>query len=76
MEKAEEEYKAVAAYYSGAEAEIRYARLLEKVGKASEALPVYQDVVAAAELAPRHYRKAQKAWIAEAREAIKRLDSA
>jgi hypothetical protein len=73
LEKAEEEYKAVATYYSGAEAEIRYARLLEKVGKASEALPVYQDVVTAAELAPRHYRKAQKAWIAEAREGIKRL---
>ena len=73
LAKAEEEYKAVAAYYSGAEARIRYARLLEKTGKANDAMTVYQDVVAAAELAPRHFRKAQKAWIAEAREGIKRL---
>lgn len=73
LEKAEEEYKGVAAYYSGAEAKIRYARLLEKVDKPNEALSVYQDVVAAAELAPRHFRKAQKAWISEARDGIKRL---
>jgi hypothetical protein len=75
LRKAEEEYKAVAAYYSGAEAKVRYARLLEIVDKPGEALAVYRDVVAVAELAPRHYRKAQKAWIGEARDGIKRLDT-
>lgn len=75
LDKAEEEYKAVAAYYSGAEAKIRYARLLEKVDKPKEALAVYEDIVAAAEVAPRHFRKAQKAWIADARDGIGRLGS-
>jgi hypothetical protein len=73
LEKAGEEYAAVAAYYSGAEAKIRYARLLEKTGKADQALSVYKDVVTAAELAPRHFRKAQKPWIAEARDGIRKL---
>lgn len=76
LENAEEEYKAVAAYYSGDEARVRYARLLEKIGKPEDAMAVYKDIVAAAELAPRHFRKAQKAWIAEARDGIARLGSA
>jgi hypothetical protein len=75
LQKAEEEYKAVASYFSGAEAKIRYARLLEKINNAEEALSVYKDVVTVAELAPRHYRKAQKAWIAEARANIRKLGS-
>jgi hypothetical protein len=76
LEKAEEEYAAVAAYYSGAEAKIRYARLLEKIGKKKDALAVFDDVINTAELAPRHYRKAQKSWISEARTAAGRLSTA
>jgi hypothetical protein len=75
LKRAEEEYKAVAAYYPGAEAKVRYARLLEKVDKPGDALAVYRDVVTAAEVAPRHYRKAQKTWIGEARDRIKGLDT-
>jgi hypothetical protein len=73
LQKAEDEYRAVAAYYSGAEASVRFALLLEKLGKSEEALSVYKDVVDSAELAPRHYRMAQKPWIVEARNGIKRL---
>lgn len=70
---AESEYKAVAAYFAGAEAKIRYAIFLEHIGKADEALPVYQDVADVADLAPRHYRKAQKQWLGIARDAVSRL---
>jgi hypothetical protein len=70
---AESEYRAVAGYYAGAEAKVRYAAFLEKRGKTGDGLKVYEDLVNIAELAPRHYRKAQKRWIAEAREGISRL---
>ena len=73
LEEAQKEYEAVAGYFAGAEADVRYARLLEKLGKHDEALRHYEDVLAAAELGPRHYRKAQKEWIGEAREAVKRI---
>jgi hypothetical protein len=71
--KAEEEYRAVAAYYPGSEARLRYARLLERLDRSKQALSVYEDLVTTAELAPRHFRKAQKEWIDEARNSIKRL---
>ncbi len=73
--KAEEEYRAVATYYSGSEARLRYARLLVRLNKSQQALSVYEDLVTSAELAPRHYRRAQKEWIDEARNSIKRLRS-
>ncbi len=70
---AETEYKTVAAYYAGAEAKVRYAALLERVDKNDDALEAYEDIVNIAELAPRHYRKAQKRWISQARDAVSRL---
>lgn len=70
---AETEYKAIAAYYAGAEAKVRYAALLERVGKNDDALEAYEDIVNIAELAPRHYRKAQKRWISQAGDAVSRL---
>lgn len=73
LQEAEAEFAAVAAYYSGAEARVRYAQLLETVGKVAEAREQYSDILAAAELAPRHFKKAQKAWLAEARSALTRL---
>ena len=74
LEAAEEEYAAVAGYYPGAEARLRYARLLERLDKTDEAREEYADILASAELAPRHFRKAQKKWIAEAKSAVARLD--
>ena len=73
LDDAETEYRAVARYFAGAEADVRCGRLLEKLGKTDEALNHYEEVLASAEIAPRHYRKAQKRWIAEARDAVKRL---
>lgn len=73
VDKALEEYKAVAAYYPGAEARLRYGLLLEKRGDKDAALHEFEEILTAAELAPRHYRKAQQAWIKEARSGISRL---
>lgn len=73
LDKAEEEYAALAGYYPGVEARIRYAQLLERVGKTDAARQEYAAILAAAELAPRHFRKAQKKWLAEAKSGAARL---
>ena len=73
LSAAEEEYAAVSVYYSGVEARVRYAQLLEKLQKTDAARTEYADILAAAELAPRHFRKAQKKWLAEAKTALARL---
>ena len=72
-EKALEEYKAVAGYFAGAEARLRYGLILERLGNDEAALAEYEEIISSAELAPRHYRKAQREWISEAKSGIKRL---
>jgi len=75
-DKAREEYAAVAAYYAGAEARVRYGRFLETQGDNEVALAEYEEIITAADLAPRHYRRAQKTWINEAKAGIRRLSVA
>ncbi len=71
--KALEEYKAVAAYFAGAEARVRYGQILERLGDDDAARAEYEEIINVAELAPRHYRKAQREWISEAKAGIKRI---
>ncbi|MBT5219604.1 MAG: tetratricopeptide repeat protein [Woeseia sp.] len=71
--KAREEYTAVVAYYAGAEARLRFGTFLEAQGDNDAALAEYQEIMAAADLTPRHYLKAQKNWINDAKVGIKRL---
>lgn len=73
LAQAEEEYSTLAAYYPGVEARVRYAQLLERVDKEDLASQEYADILAAAELAPRHFRSAQKKWLAEAKSGAARL---
>lgn len=73
LESAEHEYAAVSAYYAGAEAKFRYAALLERLDEPERARELYEDIVATADLAPRHYRRAQRRWIAGAKEGLRRL---
>ena len=73
LQQAEEEYAALAGYYPGVEARVRYAALLEKLEKPEQARAEYLAILEAAELAPRHFRKAQKKWLAEAKSAAARL---
>jgi hypothetical protein len=74
LDNAEAEYATVATYYPGVEARVRYAQLLERVDKIELARKEYEDIVAAAELAPAHFRKMQKQWIATAKSGVSRLD--
>lgn len=73
LEQAEEEYSTLAGYYPGVEARIRYAQLLESVDKQDIARQEYEAIIAAAELAPRHFRSAQKEWLAAAKTGAARL---
>jgi hypothetical protein len=67
LAKAESQYRAVAAYYPGAEARVRHAQLLKRTGRPDEARAELSDVLKTAELAPRHVRRAQAEWLAIAR---------
>jgi hypothetical protein len=67
LEKAESEYRTLAGYYPGAEARVRYALLLKKLGKSAEARRELEELLASAELAPKHYRRAQNEWLERAR---------
>ena len=67
LEEARHEYGAVAGYYSGAEARTRHGMLLKRLGDAEGALRAFKEVLDAAELAPRHVRRANAQWIEIAR---------
>ncbi len=73
LEQAEEEFSVLAGYYPGVEARLRYAQLLERLEKPELAIQEYSGIVVAAEIAPRHFQKTQKKWIAEAKSGAARL---
>ncbi len=75
IDKAREEYVALVAYFAGAEARVRYGAFLESQGDNELALAEYEEIMTAADLAPRHYLKAQRQWINEAKAGIKRLSA-
>lgn len=62
-EKALSEYAALADYYPGAEAGVRYAKLLKGAGRLPEARAVLENLLDRAKLAPAHYRRAQREWL-------------
>lgn len=72
-DKALDEYKAIAAYFAGAEARVRYGQILERLGNRDAARAEYEEILNVAELAPRHYRKVQREWINEAKAGLKRI---
>jgi hypothetical protein len=65
-DKALEEYAAVAGYYAGAEAPLRYAQMLRTVGEKEQSRRVLKDLLEHARMAPRHYRKMQQPWLSDA----------
>lgn len=66
VKKALEEYRVVAGSFPGAEAAVRYARLLHAQGQREEAQKVVQELLQQARIAPGHYRRAQREWLDEA----------
>jgi hypothetical protein len=61
--KALEEYRVVTASYPGAEAAVRYARLLQAQGQREESQKVARELLQQARIAPGHYRRAQREWL-------------
>ena len=64
--KALEEYAALAEYFPGAEAGVRYAKLLSHSGQTSQARQILEALLERAKYAPDHYKKAQREWLDEA----------
>ena len=62
-----EEYEALCAYYSGAEAKCRYAQLLKQQGDHEQAEKFFREIINTAERSSRHHRKQQSEWITIAR---------
>jgi hypothetical protein len=65
-EKALDEYSTLAEYFPGAEAGVRYAKLLKSAGQKSQARQVLEALLERAKYAPDHYKKAQREWLDEA----------
>lgn len=63
LDRAASEYAVLERSYPGAEARLRYGLLLKRMGKHDESRRVLTDLVQSAQLAPRHYRKAQSEWL-------------
>jgi hypothetical protein len=62
------EYGALAGYYPGEEARIRYALLLQRLGHVDEARAEFEAVVTSVETAPKTYFRAQRDWYNVARQ--------
>ena len=66
LSKALSEYATLSEYFPGAEAGVRYARLLNKSDQAPLAQQTLKALLDRAKYAPAHYRKAQREWLDEA----------
>jgi hypothetical protein len=65
------EFHALANYYPGAEARVRYGLLLDKAGRQAEAKNVLTEALAQLKRAPKYVRRAQAEWIALAERAVR-----
>ena len=70
-DEALEEYKAVSGYFPGAEARVRWAMLLESLGRLTEAKTIYAELLTQMRHAPDYVRKAQAEWIAIAQRQLR-----
>ena len=64
--RALEEYRVLAGYYPGAEAAVRYAKLLRSADRNEEARQALRDLLDHARMAPPHYRRVQEEWLKQA----------
>jgi len=70
-DEAIEEYKALAGYYPGAEARVRYGMLLDRLDRKGEARMVLTDLLTHMRRAPKHVRKVQAEWIGMAEKTLR-----
>ena len=60
------QYANVSQYFPGVEPRVRQAQLLQKLGRATEAKTIAEDVVRGLNRAPAHVRRNQREWLASA----------
>jgi hypothetical protein len=65
------EYQAVANYYPGAEARVRYGLLLGKAGRSDEAKVILGDALTQFKRAPKYVRRREAEWAALAEKALR-----
>jgi hypothetical protein len=65
------EYQAVANYYPGAEARVRYGLLLGKAGRSDEAKVILADALTQLKRAPKYVRRREAEWAALAEKALR-----
>jgi hypothetical protein len=70
LEEACSEYAALTPIFAGEEARIRYALLLTRLGRDSEARELYEATLRAAQRGARDYRQRNKEWIEQAKRAV------
>ena len=70
-EEALAEYQALAGYYPGAEARVRYGLLLARLGYQHEAKTLLTETLGQLKRAPKFVRKVQAEWIAIAEKAVR-----
>ena len=73
LDKAREEFAAVAVYYPGAEARYRYASLLARMGQGSLARDVLTQLLTDAEFATKYFRREQREWLTAAKRELQSL---
>lgn len=66
-----DEYEALSRYYPGAEARVRYALLLDKVGQPAACKALLIEVLTQLKRAPKFARKSQAEWITTAERALR-----
>ncbi|GAB4196704.1 MAG: tetratricopeptide repeat protein [Wenzhouxiangellaceae bacterium] len=74
IDRALEEYRAVAGYYPGAEARYRLACALLKADQKNAGQHELESMQRDARLAPAHFRKSQKVWLRAAAEKLNSLN--
>jgi len=68
-----QEFDAVSQGYPGEEARVRYAQLLRKVGRGTQATELLRDVIKRASLAPKYYQREQREWVDLAKRTLQEL---
>lgn len=60
-------------FFTGEEARIALAQLLERMGAPDEARAIYQDIVTRAKHAPKHYQNYERQWIEMAQQKLQKI---
>ncbi|HEV2213417.1 MAG TPA: tetratricopeptide repeat protein, partial [Gammaproteobacteria bacterium] len=71
-DKALKEYAAVCRYFSGLEANCRYALLLKQQGRQAEARELFEDIIQVTKHTTHHSRRLNREWIAIAKRELAR----